>query len=215
MSTPWTNFQMVTALPSVGSVDNPPLFGLYAGLVATVTMVTSTTGTTGGDTSASSASTTGSAPTPTSASSGVGSASSSASAGGTPTSASAGGTGSASANALSSGGQGAGTLATITAYVPQVLGLATTNQAPPLGIPYEGEPPAVGDPVYIMFIGGDRNRPVYIPPVWALPDYEELYKGSDYWVYAGQTGGSGPTASTTGGSSTGTGATGQSGTGTS
>jgi len=232
MSTPWTNFQQVTALPSVGSVENPPLFGVYAGLVATVTQVTSTTGTTGGDTSASSASSaaasgtgsgdSGTGTTGAGSNTGLGSgtegtsASSSASAGGTATSSSAGGTGSATANALAPGGQGAGTLATITAYVPQVLGLATTNQATPMGIPYEGEPPAVGDPVYIIFIGGDRNRPIYVPPVWALPDYEELYLESDYWMYDEQEGGSGPSSTgTTGSSSSGTGASGQSGEGTS
>ena len=50
--------------------------------------------------------------------------------------------------------------------VPQVLGLANSNWAKALGQSSTTTPVIVGQSVFVMFIGGDRNQPVYIPQTW-------------------------------------------------
>lgn len=50
--------------------------------------------------------------------------------------------------------------------VPQVLGLASSNWAKTLGQTSTVAPVIIGQPVFVMFIGGDRNQPVYIPQTW-------------------------------------------------
>jgi hypothetical protein len=47
--------------------------------------------------------------------------------------------------------------------VPQVLGTALSQWAPPLSAT-AGSPPAVGAAVTIMFVGGDINHPGYMYP---------------------------------------------------
>lgn len=52
-------------------------------------------------------------------------------------------------------------------YVPQVLGTAVSNWAKPLGdSPLTGAV-ILGQYVFVLFIGGDRNQPTYIPQNWA------------------------------------------------
>lgn len=51
--------------------------------------------------------------------------------------------------------------------VPQALGTATSNWALPVGIPAGVLPPVSGSVVYVSFLGGDRNHPVYFPQNWA------------------------------------------------
>lgn len=46
--------------------------------------------------------------------------------------------------------------------VPQVLGQAVTNWAQPCRQPGTTNVPAVGDIVWVMFIAGDPNFPVWI-----------------------------------------------------
>lgn len=50
--------------------------------------------------------------------------------------------------------------------VPQALGLANSNWAKTLGQTSLLAPVVVGQPVFVMFIGGDRNQPTYIPQSW-------------------------------------------------
>lgn len=51
-------------------------------------------------------------------------------------------------------------------FVPQVLGTANSNWAKTLGQTSLLAPVVVGQPVFVMFIGGDRNQPTYIPLNW-------------------------------------------------
>lgn len=51
--------------------------------------------------------------------------------------------------------------------VPQALGTAVSNWAVPLGLSSSAGPVSVGQLVYVSFIGGDRNLPVYIPQNWS------------------------------------------------
>lgn len=50
--------------------------------------------------------------------------------------------------------------------VPQVLGLANSNWAKAQGQTSTVAPVTVGQAVYVQFLGGDRNQPVYIPQTW-------------------------------------------------
>ena len=50
--------------------------------------------------------------------------------------------------------------------IPQILGLATSNWAKPMGLPSNGTPPSPGTYVLAMFIGGDRNYPTYTATQW-------------------------------------------------
>lgn len=52
--------------------------------------------------------------------------------------------------------------------IPQVLGTATSNWAPPVGIPTGSGSPPLGSIVYAAFLGGDRNHPVYFAKSWAV-----------------------------------------------
>lgn len=52
--------------------------------------------------------------------------------------------------------------------VPQVLGSAVSNWASPLGQSSLVSPVTVNQYVYVMFIGGDINQPVYLPQKWSV-----------------------------------------------
>lgn len=53
-------------------------------------------------------------------------------------------------------------------HIPQVLGTAISNWADPIANS-SGKSPAVGTYVVCVFIGGDINRPAYVPPEWSKP----------------------------------------------
>jgi hypothetical protein len=51
-------------------------------------------------------------------------------------------------------------------FVPQALGSAVSNWAKTLGDSPISGAVSVGQYVFVLFIGGDRNQPVYIPQNW-------------------------------------------------
>lgn len=131
-----------SAFPSSSVPPQPQFTGVYPAIVAAV----------GGD---------GTGSTSTAATAGTTAASATTGAGAT-------GTGGAASGSIG-GGSGTGTDAAATLiqmYIPQVLGTALSNWAPPLN-PVAGVIPNVGDSIFAMFQGGDPRYASYIQAITA------------------------------------------------
>lgn len=131
-----------SAFPSSSVPPQPQFTGVYPAIVAAV----------GGD---------GTGSTTTAATAGTTAAS-------TTTGAGAAGTGGADSGSIG-GGSGTGTDSAATLiqmYIPQVLGTALSNWAPPLN-PVAGVVPNVGDSVFAMFQGGDPRYASYVQAITA------------------------------------------------
>jgi hypothetical protein len=76
--------------------------------------------------------------------------------------------------------------------IPQVLGTAKSNWAAPVGFPPDATIPPVGTVIYAMFVGGDRNHPVYFPRSWKGISVE----ADDSWLNVVTGFGADPTGST-------------------